>query len=147
VGDTYTGERRRAEDLRLSWRIASTWHEWGWAFALISALIAAGFIRFWSPIAAERELHTQIASEVAPLTARVSYVESEVDTIKIRQEADFADRTDMRKVLEFLARTKCTEMSLTEQAKLGGTEVCDAVQHPLDHAIKARIRAPGEPLP
>ncbi len=107
-----------------------------WLISLIA--VAAGF-GFSTP--------SQKFDEVrAGQKAMKDSMQAEINILKIRQDASLNDRMDQRKMIEFLGRERCSQMSTVEKERLGGIEVCEAVFNPTKHALQAGIRAPGEPI-
>lgn len=139
MGDEYTGSLQRAEDGQFPWRISRSWGKWRWAITPLGwiAVVVMG-VRFSGP-----------ASDNAAVNKRVDHVEAAVsslrDTVVSWHNARIADNEDMRRMLEFVVRDRCNSMTPKEISHVGGGDACDAALHPLDHAIKTRLRAPGEP--
>lgn len=145
MSDEYTGPRDRAADKKLSWRLSYVWGQFRWLIGIAGLLSTAGLIRFWSPAVASEEVHAQIHAAVQPIIERQDRMQTQLDTMKLREDASLNDRVDQRRMLEFIARATCVSLSLHQREVLGGLEVCDAASRPMQHAINAKIRAPGEP--
>jgi hypothetical protein len=139
MADEYTGEHKRSEDRAWSWKVARHWAQWSWTIAPLTALVVSAGFGFSTPTKHFNDINARIDQLDRKLTTRM-------DTLQLKQEAGYNDRVDQRKLLEFIARARCSELSDHKKEVLGGTEVCDGAFHPLDHAIKAKIRASMEPI-
>lgn len=133
MADKYTGEHKRAYENSLVWRLAIFFGKWSWVTTpLMAVFVAVGF-GFNTPNARFNQIDTKINA----LNLRADTVAKKLTQVN---KAGAADRADMRLIIEFLARSQCVAMSPHDKQISNGTQICDDVLHPLDHAIKAGLR-------
>lgn len=111
VDDTYV--RSRSEDRSIFVRITYTLEKYKIIVWLIGVLLVALGFDFRTPKAQFDEIKTSIEHTKADLQVQI-------DSVKRKQTDGFNARA-----LEFLIRTRCSEMTDKDIYRLGGSGVCD----------------------
>lgn len=136
MADEFTGPHKRAEDQQLPWRIARGWAKWSWLIGPIAYVALFMGVKLTGPSDGIAATNRRVDSiRAAQLTLR--------DTVIAWHDDRIRDSDDLRHMVEFVVRAKCSEMTSQAISALGGNDACDAAEHPLEHAIKAGLRAPA----